>query len=121
MSLLAWNKVCSRKSFGGLGMTSFKHKNSALLCKWIHKWQTDRSKGWSVWLRDKYGCSKSTDLTELPMKFKGSKASNFLWDVLHSKQKSQLGNKCRQLAFNGKSIMVIQCYFGKMSSFKKMI
>lgn len=82
MCLLAWENVCSDKIYEGLGRIPFMHKNTALMCKWFDKWQAEKQKGWNVWLRSKYVCSKSTLLVELVQNLRGSKASRFLLDIL---------------------------------------
>lgn len=102
MSLLAWDKICTDRKHGGLGLAPFRHKNSALMCKWFYKWQNKKIKGWNVWLRSKYGCSKSTELIELTERMKGSKVSRFLLELLHTSQYSQLGEQMHAKKFCGK-------------------
>ena len=36
-SLAAWDMICKPKNKGGLGITNFRHKNDALLIKYLHK------------------------------------------------------------------------------------
>ena len=64
MHLTNWNKVCSPKNQGGLGLVPVRTKNFALLGKWSYRWEKERHRCWNVWIRDKYACTKFDSLSE---------------------------------------------------------
>ncbi|KAK1361498.1 hypothetical protein POM88_045972 [Heracleum sosnowskyi] len=47
MKLLAWNKICTPKEAGGLGLVPLKVKNMAMMGKWVSRWNTERR-----WIKD---------------------------------------------------------------------
>ncbi|XP_017239669.1 uncharacterized protein LOC108212453 [Daucus carota subsp. sativus] len=55
MHLLAWDKVCSPKSAGGVGITKIKERNIAMLGKWWWRFINERDKFWNITLQKKYG------------------------------------------------------------------
>lgn len=50
LHLLSWEKICKLKEAGGLGISSLKARNSALLFKWWWRCSEDRGKFWNVFL-----------------------------------------------------------------------
>jgi hypothetical protein len=53
MHLVNWNKVCSPKSLGGLGVLNLGYMNDALLTKWL--WNLENSNGlWQSIITEKY-------------------------------------------------------------------
>ncbi|KAJ9535108.1 hypothetical protein OSB04_un001812 [Centaurea solstitialis] len=52
---IAWKKVLKSKSNGGLGVTSFKIKNDALLSKWIWRFLSSKDAIWKDVIAEFYG------------------------------------------------------------------
>lgn len=55
MHLVAWEKICSAKEDGGLGIKLTEQRNKALLLKWWHRCYTERDNLWNKVLKAKYG------------------------------------------------------------------
>lgn len=90
MPLLAWDKVCRHKDSSGLGFSSFRNKNKALLCKWLYRWHADRPSNWNKWIRIKYNYSAGQDLC---FNFKSGKALDFLRDLVNTQKSTWLGSQ----------------------------
>lgn len=55
MHMVAWEKICSAKEVGGLGVKLMQERNNAMLLKWWHKCYTEKGKLWNMVLKEKYG------------------------------------------------------------------
>ena len=44
---LSWNKVCSPKRCGGLGLVPIRHRNEVLLAKWVWRAYNERDRYWN--------------------------------------------------------------------------
>ena len=53
MCLVAWQKVCSTKELGGLGIKDIATQNICLLLKLVHKLHFARSSAWAQWVRSR--------------------------------------------------------------------
>lgn len=56
MHLIAWERVCSPKSQGGLGFRDLECNNEAHMMKLAWQLTKDSDKLWVQVLRDKYKC-----------------------------------------------------------------
>lgn len=74
MNLIRWEKVTRPKDQGGLGLTTLKMKNMALIAKWLWRCRRERSRGWNTLLVDKYGA----DIWIHPTKIKVNSSSSYL-------------------------------------------
>ncbi|KAK1394833.1 hypothetical protein POM88_013889 [Heracleum sosnowskyi] len=99
MHLVAWEKICSPKKAGGLGLVSFETKNMALLSKWCSKWRLDRDRSWNKWMRYKYLCPKSSNVESFP---EGSKKSDFIVSLADIQVNSPLRNDLSPKNFSWK-------------------
>ena len=64
---VAWSKVCRPKNQGGLGITSIRSKNLALLSKWYYKWEKERPRSWNYWVRSEYRFSIQESLGDIQL------------------------------------------------------
>ena len=62
---LSWNKVCSPKSCGGLGLVSIRHRNEVLLAKWVWRAYNERDRYWNKILGVRYGRMWNYDLSKV--------------------------------------------------------
>lgn len=63
LHLLNWNKVCTGKSVGGLGIASLQTRNTSSLAKWWWRCYSERSKLWNKVLSEIYGTNFMFDLS----------------------------------------------------------
>lgn len=68
LHLLCWDKICTPKDIGGLGITSIRLKNLAILAKWIWKAYADRGSMLNNCLSMRYGKAWNYDLSLLESK-----------------------------------------------------
>lgn len=88
LHLISWDTLQQPKYLGGLNITSLKHKNEALLCKWWWRLYTERSSGWHKFIQNVYGREVGFDLTKLTNINAGSQ---FLKGLVKLTQSSSLG------------------------------
>lgn len=65
MHFLKWDKICSPKEMGGLGVMPIKYKNLSMFAKWWWRCYSERSKCWNKILVQKYGGIINFDLSSL--------------------------------------------------------
>lgn len=53
--LVGWNKVCKHKKEGGLGISSIRQRNTALLAKWWWRFKSEPNNLWRIFISNKYG------------------------------------------------------------------
>ena len=63
-SLIAWNRVCSPKDKGGLGVLNLKIQNEALLLKFLHKFYNHEDTPWGTLIWRAYYENKIPHATE---------------------------------------------------------
>lgn len=63
--LLSWDKLCSGKEIGGLGIVPLKSKNLALLAKWWWRVYSERPRLWNRILAQRYGNDHRIDISSL--------------------------------------------------------
>ncbi|XVE49680.1 hypothetical protein DITRI_Ditri01bG0100600 [Diplodiscus trichospermus] len=78
--LISWDVLCKPKSYGGLGLRSFRNVNSATLAKLDWRFLTEQDKLWVQVLKTKYGkrCSRLDMLSLTPG------ASNIWQGMIHA-------------------------------------
>lgn len=79
MHLIKWEKVCSSKQVGGLGLVPLRLKNNSLLAKWWWRTYTERDRFWNRVLQEKYGKFFSIDLSQVVL---GNDSSYIIKDML---------------------------------------
>lgn len=62
LHLLNWEKVCTPKDWGGLGLTPVRLRNNVLLAKWVWRAQKERGLFWNKIISDRYGKAWNFDL-----------------------------------------------------------
>lgn len=67
-----------------------KKKNQVLLCKWLFKWQEERSRGWNKWIRCKYNYNVGS---EFGIDIKKNNTSGFIKDLISTQKSTWLGNQ----------------------------
>ena len=75
LHLIKWEKICSPKSSGGLGLSNLSLRNKSLLGKWWWRWLKDKGKLWRNMVLQKYGLSSYRGLEQI-------RHSNFMSPVL---------------------------------------
>ncbi|CAK8560148.1 unnamed protein product [Lathyrus sativus] len=94
---VSWNSVCKPKEDGGLGIKHVGRLNSALLAKWIWRFQTGENEIWRNTLTNRYGNLniKSQTYSEVD-----SSRSNSLWmkDIMANASLNSHANFCNFMA-----------------------
>ncbi|GJZ49710.1 putative RNA-directed DNA polymerase, eukaryota, reverse transcriptase zinc-binding domain protein [Tanacetum coccineum] len=54
LDALAWKKVCSPSTLGGLGIDSLKASNLAMLTKWWWRFYTEPDALWHIWFKGRF-------------------------------------------------------------------
>lgn len=55
--LVAWEKVCTEKDKGGLGIRDLITINDSLLCKWLWRYSVEQNAMWRRLIKEKYGAA----------------------------------------------------------------
>lgn len=59
--LLAWDRVCTSKAKGGLGLRRLGLMNKALLCKWLWHFEVEQDSIWRQMVAAKYRVMEDGD------------------------------------------------------------
>lgn len=68
LHLIGWENICKKKREGGLGLSTVKNRNLAMLAKWWWRSYKERSSYWNQFLVDRYGPTWRYDLTLIRQK-----------------------------------------------------
>ena len=68
LHLISWDKVCSPKELGGLGLSLISIRNLASLAKWVWKAYSERGSMWNEVLTRRYGKVWNYDISRLDPK-----------------------------------------------------
>ena len=106
LHLMAWDKICKPKNYGGLGLVPMRIRNLALLGKWYYKWERERNRSWNKWIREKYGMTNHCSLSECPI---SSKFSDSMRSIVSVSKDDSFKGKLDKTQFiwtlkNGESI-----------------